>query len=129
MFQVYPIRVPHLHKMKKHCTSIIRQSIPGSWQQKKGYTLSEEDIAFRRYILDIACKGETVFKEEHMPALKTYTFPRLDALATDGLVEWDKAGLRLSPQGHYFIRAVCSAFDLYLQRGYHTGKPIFSKAI
>jgi oxygen-independent coproporphyrinogen III oxidase len=31
-------------------------------------------------------------------------------------------------QGHYFIRNVCSAFDLYLNKDI-TGKQIFSKAI
>jgi oxygen-independent coproporphyrinogen III oxidase len=96
---------------------------------KKGYVLSNEDIAFRRYILDIACKGETVFIEDHMPTLRAYTFPKLEALAADGLLEWSTSGLRLTQQGHYFIRVVCSAFDLYLQRDSHTGKPIFSKAI
>lgn len=96
---------------------------------RKGYLLSEEDQAFRQYILDIACKGATVFTEEHLPLLRTYTFPKLETLADDGLVEWDATGVRLTEQGHYFIRVVCSAFDLYLQRGQHSSKPIFSKAI
>lgn len=96
---------------------------------KKGYVLSDEDVAFKRYILDISCKGATTFQEEHLPLLRTYTFPKLEALAADGLVEWSHAGMRLTEQGHYFIRVVCSAFDLYLQRGEQSAKPIFSKAI
>lgn len=96
---------------------------------KKGYLLSEEDIAFKKYILDISCKGVTVFEEEHLPLLRAYTFPKLEALAADGLVEWSHTGVRLTEQGHYFIRVVCSAFDLYLQRGEQSAKPIFSKAI
>ena len=96
---------------------------------KKGYVLSDEDIAFKKYILDISCKGATTFSEEHLPLLQTYTFPKLEELAADGLLEWNTQGLRLTEQGHYFIRVVCSAFDLYLQRGQQSGKPIFSKAI
>jgi oxygen-independent coproporphyrinogen-3 oxidase len=96
---------------------------------KKGYVLSEEDIAFRKYILDVSCKGATSFAPEHMPLLQAYTFPKLEALEADGLVDWDIAGVRLTEQGHYFIRAVCSAFDLYLQKGEHNSKPVFSKAI
>jgi len=96
---------------------------------KKGYILSDEDIAFKKYILDISCKGSTTFSKEHLPLLQAYTFPKLEALAADGLVEWNATGLKLTEQGHYFIRVVCSAFDLYLQRGQQSGKPIFSKAI
>lgn len=96
---------------------------------RKGYVLSEEDIAFKRYILDISCKGFTRFEKEHLPLLQAYTFPKLKLLEADGLVEWSTTGVKLTEQGHYFIRVVCSAFDLYLQRGKQSGKPIFSKAI
>jgi len=96
---------------------------------KKGYVLNNEDIAFRQYILDIACKGFTAFKEEHLPLLKTYTLPKLKVLEADGLIEWNETSVKLTAQGHYFIRVVCSAFDLYLQRQASTEKPLFSKAI
>lgn len=101
----------------------------GNLAIRKGYVLSEEDIAFKKYILAISCKGATTFAQDHLPLLKAYTFPVLDSLAADGLVQRDDKGVKLTEQGHYFIRVVCSAFDLYLQRGKQTGKPIFSKAI
>jgi oxygen-independent coproporphyrinogen III oxidase len=97
---------------------------------KKGYFLSEEDMAFRKYILDISCKGETKFLDSHFPVLEKYTFPKLIELAKDGLIEWDREGMKLTSQGHYFIRNVCSAFDLYLLRPtLAPEKQIFSKAI
>ena len=97
---------------------------------RRGILLHEEDIAFRKYILDISCRGTTTFKEDDLPLLRTYTFPKLEVLADDGLITWDEAGVQLTPQGHYFIRNVCSAFDLYLQRNNGAGdKPVFSKAI
>lgn len=95
---------------------------------RKGYLLSEEDAAFRRYILDVACRGETELREEHRMLLETYSFPKLEGLQADGLIEWNDLQVKLTPQGHYFLRAVCSAFDLYLQRG-SVQKQIFSKAI
>ena len=95
---------------------------------KRGYILSATDIAFRKYILDLSCKGETVFLKEHLPILEECTFPRLTELAKDGLIEWNREGVTLTPQGHYFIRNICSAFDLYLKQG-DIGKQIFSKAI
>lgn len=102
----------------------------GKFAIKKGYVLSNEDKAFKKYILDIACKGQTIFADEHLPLLEEYTFPRLEELEKDGLIVWNRQGLILTSQGHYFIRNICSAFDLYLQRpNYTPGKQIFSKAI
>ena len=95
---------------------------------KKGYFLTEEDLVFRKYILDIACKGETIFSAENLHTLEQYTFPALTDLAKDGLIEWNREGLRLTAQGHYFIRNICSAFDLHLHRK-HPVQQIFSKAI
>ena len=100
----------------------------GNLAVKRGYVLSEEDIAFRKYILDISCNGETFFNEEDLPVLEQYSFPILSELATDGLVEWNRLGVKLTEKGHYFIRNVCSAFDLYLQKTI-AEKKIFSNAI
>lgn len=83
---------------------------------KKGYFLSEEDVEFRRYILDIACKSSTVFQQKHTELLNNYTFPRLASLASDGIIKWNKNGLELTPIGHNFIRNVCAVFDLHLLR-------------
>lgn len=96
---------------------------------KKGYFLNEEDVAFRRYILDIICKGEVSFDEKHLPLLEQFSFPLLDELEKDGLIVWDKYGLTVTQQGHNFLRNICSAFDLYLQKNSADGRKIFSKAI
>ncbi|ULQ55048.1 oxygen-independent coproporphyrinogen III oxidase [Flavihumibacter rivuli] len=96
----------------------------------KGCLLSEEDARFRKYILDISCQGRTAFEAEDLETLAQYSFPKLRSLAADGLVEWDEEGAALTPLGHHFIRNVCSAFDLYLQRNKSKNeKPLFSKAI
>jgi len=102
----------------------------GTLPVKRGYFLNQEDIAFRQYIKDISCKGTTVFHREHLPVLEEFCFPVLKQLAADGLIEYDNKQVELTPEGHYFIRNICSAFDLYLQRDqFLLKKQIFSKAI
>jgi len=97
---------------------------------QKGYFLNEEDVAFRHYILDISCKGETSFKEKDLPLLETYTFPELKKLEEDNLIAWNKVGLQVTTLGRNFIRNICRAFDLHLLRSHQTeNAPQFSKAI
>ena len=102
----------------------------GQLAVKKGYFLNEEDLAFRQYILDISCRGTTTFNPRHLPLLREFTFPVLRELAEDRLVEYDVTRVTATALGHYFIRNICSAFDLYLQRN-QSGekKQVFSKAI
>ncbi|MFT3934868.1 MAG: oxygen-independent coproporphyrinogen III oxidase [Chitinophagaceae bacterium] len=97
---------------------------------QRGFFLSSEDIVFKKYILDIACKGHTVFRKADISLLHAYSFPVLDGLSADDLVNFNEEGLQLTDTGHYFIRNVCSAFDLYLQRNKAGAmQQVFSKAI
>lgn len=97
---------------------------------KRGYFLNDEDLFFRQYIKDISCRGTTKFHPEHLSLLETYSFPLLGQMAADGLVEYDQKQLALTDKGHYFIRNVCSAFDLHLQRDRSLlNRSLFSKAI
>jgi oxygen-independent coproporphyrinogen-3 oxidase len=100
----------------------------GHFAVKKGFMLTKEDEAFKRYILDIACKGATKFLPEHLPLIEEYCFPKLAELAKDGLVEYDRNGIYIVGQGQYFLRNICSAFDLHLHRS-HPREHVFSKAI
>ena len=92
--------------------------------------MNKEDINFRRYILAISCKGKTNFRKEDIEVLTEYTFPQLQQLAADGLVEWNEQGLTVTTTGRQFIRNICSAFDLHMQRNKQkNGKQLYSKAI
>ncbi len=105
----------------------VNEGIPAV---KRGYFLRDEDLVFRQYIKDISCNGGTVFNQEHLPLLQQFCFPKLEQFAADGLIVYDKKQLTLTADGHYFIRNICSAFDLYLQRDSSLlNKQIFSKAI
>lgn len=96
----------------------------------RGYFLNEEDIAFRKYILNISCRGRTKFNPAHLDILRQYSFPELVKLQEDNLIEWNEAGLSVTPSGRHFIRNICSAFDLHLIRNIkESTHPLFSKAI
>jgi len=95
---------------------------------QKGYILSDLDKACKKYILDIACKGYTEFREEDMEILEEYSIPKLKGLEQDGLVTLTPLGVSVTDQGRYFIRNICSAFDLYLAK-VDTQKILFSKAV
>lgn len=102
----------------------------GKLPVKRGYFLNEEDVAFRQYILDISCKGTTIFQPSHLSLLEQFTFPQLDQFAADELIVYDRTRVQLTPGGHYFIRNICSAFDLYLQRNNSlNNKQLFSKGV
>jgi len=96
----------------------------------KGYFLNEEDVAFKKYILNISCQGYTKLNPEHLDLLKQYTFPELEKLEADELVEWNETEVKVTSLGRHFIRNICRAFDLHLLRNQtKTEKPLFSKAI
>ena len=97
---------------------------------KRGFFLSEEDVAFKKYILDISCKGKTSFKKDDLPMLNQYVFSELNKLEEDKLVEWNQKGVQLTTLGNHFIRNACKAFDLHLFRTQQEVEmPKFSKAI
>ncbi len=83
--------------------------------------MNEEDQVFRRYILDIACKGFTLFRPVYLPQLLEWTLPRLRELEQEGLVRLDDEGVYLTETGWSFLRHVCKAFDLHLLRAEKTG--------
>lgn len=97
----------------------------------KGYFLSAEDRAFRQYILDTACRGKLGFRPEDRALLERHTFPQLEKLAEDGLVNWTREGMTVTPLGNHFIRNICAAFDLLKVRSEEAGEEQrrFSKAI
>ena len=96
----------------------------------RGYFLTEEDIAFRKYILDISCRGRTLFDPADLPLLKEFSFPQLITMQEDGLAQFDESHLAVTETGLNFIRNICSAFDLKLLRKGMAGRnQVFSKAI
>jgi oxygen-independent coproporphyrinogen-3 oxidase len=96
----------------------------------RGYFLTAEDRRFRKYILDLSCGRSANLLPEDLAVLEEFCYPHLRQLEADGLVEWEHERISVKGTGRYFIRNICSAFDLYLHRKNKiAGPPVFSSAI
>lgn len=99
----------------------------GELAVEKGYFLSEEDVAFRKYILNLICKGFVRFAPEHQLLIEKRSAEKLEDLENDGLIELNGfESIKVTARGRNFIRNICSAIDQY-QLGKMETK--FSKAI
>lgn len=113
-------------KLQEYYASIKAKELPIF----RGYFLNSEDISFRKYILNISCQGKTTFDPADIEVLKQFSFPVLEKLEEDKLIEWNESRLTVTALGRHFIRNICSAFDLNLQRNKEEkNKPLYSKAI
>ena len=50
----------------------------------RGYFLTEEDVAFRNYILDISCRGTSIFRTEDIETIEQLCYPPLKKMEADG---------------------------------------------
>lgn len=83
----------------------------------RGHLLSNEDLVIRQHILNIMCHfntswatTETTFSD--LPK----SLQLLSELEKDGLVVIEKNGLSVPEKGKPYIRNICMAFDVLLQR-------------
>ena len=83
----------------------------------KGHLLNDEDLIIRRHILNLMCSFQTswspnklYFKELPDVLIK------LKEMEQDGLLEIGSNVIKILPKGQPFVRNVCMAFDLLLQR-------------
>jgi oxygen-independent coproporphyrinogen III oxidase len=96
----------------------------------KGYFLNHQDELFKKYILDISCRGRTYFQDEYREDLELFSFPLLKDLERDGLVELKKHYVEVTLLGKNFIRNICRAFDQHFLRKNISDTPgTYSKAI
>ena len=83
----------------------------------RGHLLSSEDLVIRQHILNIMCHFETSWKEDGMkfPELVDCLL-RLSEMERDQLVEIGENSLTVSEEARAFVRNVCMAFDLRLNK-------------
>ncbi len=87
----------------------------------RGRLLTRDDELRRELLLELFCN----FKVDFGPLGEAFgvdpagyfadDLQRLDPMVRDGLVTWDRSGIRVSDLGRYFIRNVCMTFDRYLE--------------
>ncbi len=97
---------------------------------EKGYFLTDEDVRFGQYILDIICLGRTNYQARDEATIWEYCLPQLQQMEQDGLVLIHGHGITVTRTGKDFIRNICSAYDLFLIRNkINKEKRLFSNAI
>ncbi|UKM63546.1 oxygen-independent coproporphyrinogen III oxidase [Flavobacteriaceae bacterium GSB9] len=83
----------------------------------RGHILNGEDLVIRRHILNLMCHFKTSW---HDKAMWFEEIPdvliKLREMEKDGLLNMNKNGIEVTPLGQPFIRNVCMAFDVLLQR-------------
>ncbi|MBO6607004.1 oxygen-independent coproporphyrinogen III oxidase [Psychroserpens sp.] len=83
----------------------------------RGHILTPEDLIVRQHILNLMCHFETNWSDRslYIEELKDIVF-KLHEMESDGLVTFEKHGLKITEKGRPFVRNVCMAFDVLLQR-------------
>lgn len=83
----------------------------------RGHILSEQDQIIRRHILNLMCQFSTSWSKFklHLPHMNGI-LDRLKEMQKDGLVHITEGNLQITEKGRPFVRNVCMAFDLPLQR-------------
>jgi oxygen-independent coproporphyrinogen-3 oxidase len=83
----------------------------------RGHILTEEDRIIRKHILNLMCRFRTSWNEpkQQFPEL-AHSMERLGEMEQDGLVVITPNELIVTEQGKPFIRNICMAFDLRMQR-------------
>ena len=95
----------------------------------RGINVNDEDILYRKHILNIACKGKTDWKNDF--ELTSFMKEQLNDLQKDGLVEWNDSQLEVTNLGWSFLRNICAVFDKKMNDNKHqqSTAPQFSQAV
>nr|WP_321228440.1 oxygen-independent coproporphyrinogen III oxidase [uncultured Psychroserpens sp.] len=83
----------------------------------RGHILNTEDLIVRQHILNLMCDFQTSWADAslYIEELKDIVF-KLREMEIDGLVSFEKEGIKITQKGQPFVRNVCMAFDVLLQR-------------
>ncbi|NJW52322.1 oxygen-independent coproporphyrinogen III oxidase [Salinimicrobium oceani] len=83
----------------------------------RGHLLTAEDEKIRKHILNLMCKLRTSWKDDQtkFPELPEVLM-NLKEMEADGLLEFGDDELIVNEKGRPFVRNICMAFDLLLQR-------------
>ena len=95
----------------------------------RGHILSEEDLILRRHILNLMCQFHTSWEAPQLqfPEVEAVK-SRLAEMEKDGLIHILPQAIEVTDAGKPFVRNICMAFDLRLQRNVPTTR-IFSMTI
>jgi oxygen-independent coproporphyrinogen-3 oxidase len=87
----------------------------------RGLALTRDDVVRRSVIMALMCQGQLQFEAIELACLIDFhkyfaaEMQALAELAGQGLVTLDDAGIQVTAEGWFFVRAVAMVFDRYLQ--------------
>ena len=83
----------------------------------RGHILNEEDLVIRQHILNLMCRFKTSWINDTLrfPELPD-TLISLKEMEQDGLLKIEANSIEVTDKGQPFVRNICMAFDLLLQR-------------
>tara|TARA_R110000851_G_scaffold190370_1_gene340875 strand:+ start:194037 stop:195455 length:1419 start_codon:yes stop_codon:yes gene_type:complete len=83
----------------------------------RGHILNAEDLIIRKHILNMMCKLETSWEEKAMQFEELpEALSKLKEMEDDGLVKVGSNQLQITEKGRPYVRNICMAFDVLLQR-------------
>ncbi|GJQ08149.1 oxygen-independent coproporphyrinogen III oxidase [Capnocytophaga cynodegmi] len=95
----------------------------------RGHILNEEDLVVRKHILNLMCHFNTSWEESSMYFTEIENVTRrLSEMVSDDLIRIVDKKIEVTNAGKPFVRNVCMAFDLRLQRNIPNTK-IFSMTV
>lgn len=95
----------------------------------RGHILTDEDLLIRKHILNLMCQFHTSWAEieNHFDELPS-VLESLKEMQQDGLVQITENSITVTEQGKPFVRNICMAFDLRLNRN-KPGTELFSMTV
>lgn len=93
----------------------------GRFPVVRGLAVTRDDLVRRAVIMALMCQGQLQFESINLAYLVDFKkyfaseMVALQGLADQGMVVVDDAGIQVTAQGWFFVRAVAMVFDKYLQ--------------
>lgn len=95
----------------------------------KGHVLNEEDLLIRKHILELMCNFRTNYSDLSKVLIDTDALIKeLSEFEKDQLIKIEDQQLYVTRKGRPFVRNICMAFDLRLQRN-KPSRQLFSMTI
>lgn len=83
----------------------------------RGHILNDEDLIIRKHILNLMCQFKTTWTKDYLYFKEIpETLMRLKEMEADRLLNISPNSIEVTKQGQPFVRNICMAFDLLLQR-------------
>jgi len=82
----------------------------------RGHILNDEDLIIRKHILNLMCQFETSWAKGFYFSELPEVLIKLTEMENDGLLIIDSNTITVTKKGYPYVRNICMAFDLLLQR-------------